>query len=159
MFPPLPSDASQVKHGVFNVFLDDVECVTQTIIKVSGQPWYIKIARGNTYDSQVETRSLLNDRVEQQKFAEGDFVKLYSSWTSSAWDECDWPKVKDLQVRELLVQRQKVADMAENAKCLKCPNILKHVSGIGFSVAYCTNHEISTQCSTTNGSLRRTFNL
>lgn len=44
-----------------------------------------------------------------------------------SWDELDWGKVKDLQVRELLVERQKMADIAQNAQCLKCPHFLKHV--------------------------------
>lgn len=49
MFTPLPDQAARVKCGTTQVSLDDVECVTQTIVKVRGPHWYIKVAKGNTY--------------------------------------------------------------------------------------------------------------
>jgi len=49
MFAPLPTQASRVKYGITQVLLDDVECVTQTVVKVRGPQWYIKIPKGNTY--------------------------------------------------------------------------------------------------------------
>jgi antiviral helicase SKI2 len=49
MFSPLPDRAARVKSGTTQVQLDDVECVTQTVVKVRGPNWYLKIARGNTY--------------------------------------------------------------------------------------------------------------
>lgn len=49
LFSPLPIEASQVKSGVTQVLLDEVECVTQTVIKVRGPSWYFKVAKGNTY--------------------------------------------------------------------------------------------------------------
>ena len=66
----------------------------------------------------------------QTQIVEEEFIKLYSSWTSPTWDELDWSKVKDLQVRELLVERQKLATIAQNAEALNCPNFVKHVSTI-----------------------------
>lgn len=75
---------------------------------------------------QVDLRSLLSSQLVQKSFAEEEFVQVYSSWISSAWDEQDWNKVHDLPVRELLVERQKVADLVQNAKCLSCPNFVKH---------------------------------
>lgn len=51
LFSPLPTEASQVKSGVTQVLLDDVECVTQTLIKVRGPIWFIKIPKGNAYTS------------------------------------------------------------------------------------------------------------
>lgn len=62
----------------------------------------------------------------QKQFAEEDFVNTYSSWDSSIWDEQDWNKVHDLHIRELLAERTKVATIVQNAKCLDCPNFLKH---------------------------------
>ena len=49
MFAPLPTHASRVKYRISQVLLDDVECVTQTVIKVRGPHWFIKIPKGNTY--------------------------------------------------------------------------------------------------------------
>lgn len=75
---------------------------------------------------QVDLRSLLNSRAVQQQFAEQDFVELYSSWISTAWNEQEWDKVHELHVRELLAERREAAKTVENAKCLECPNFLKH---------------------------------
>lgn len=49
-------------------------------------------------------------------------------WTSKVYNEQDWTKVNELSIRELLAERSKMADIAQNAKCLECPDFLKHVS-------------------------------
>ena len=67
------------------------------------------------------------DKV-QKELVEQDFVEKYSDWSSNVYDELDWAKVKELQVRELLVERQKMATIAQNAESLSCPNFVKHVS-------------------------------
>lgn len=128
LFSPLPSKVSRVRWNVTMVSLDDVECLTQTVVKVRGPKWYIRVSTGNSIltSAQVDLRSLLNSYAEQQTFAENEFVNVYSSWASTAWDEQDWSKVHELSVRELLVERTKVAAIFENAKCLSCPNFLKH---------------------------------
>lgn len=46
MFTPLPDQAARVKSGITQVSLDDVEAVTQTLVKVRGPHWYIKIPKG-----------------------------------------------------------------------------------------------------------------
>ena len=72
--------------------------------------------------------SILSLDAVQKEVAEQEFVKKYSDWSDSVYDELDWAKVKELQVRELLAERQKMAAIAGNADCLSCPNIVKHVS-------------------------------
>lgn len=52
----------------------------------------------------------------------------YAVWTSTVYNEQDWTKVNELSIRELLVERSKMADITQNAKCLECPDFLKHVS-------------------------------
>lgn len=49
-----------------------------------------------------------------------------SSWVSTAWNEQDWAKVTDLQVRELLGKRNSVAAKILKSKCLECPDFIKH---------------------------------
>jgi antiviral helicase SKI2 len=128
LFSPLPDKASRVRWNVTHVMLDDVECLTQTIVKVYGPCWYIKIPRGNSILTavQVDPRSLLNSHAEQQRFVEGEFVNVYSSWVSAAWEEQDWDKVHELSIRELLAERRKFAAIIGSAKCLSCPQFLKH---------------------------------
>ncbi|KAJ9605383.1 Antiviral helicase ski2 [Cladophialophora chaetospira] len=107
LFSPLPNKVSRVRWNVAHVLLDDVECLTQTVVK-------------------VDLRPLLSSHTEQQKFVEDEFVHVYSSWVSTAWDEQDWSRVNELSVRELLAERKKFATIFQNAKCLSCPNFLKH---------------------------------
>jgi antiviral helicase SKI2 len=76
----------------------------------------------------MDLSAILRLDAVQKQIVEEEFIKLYSSWTSPTWDELDWSKVKDLQVRELLVERQKMATIAQNAESLDCPNFVKHVS-------------------------------
>ncbi|KIW87246.1 uncharacterized protein Z519_12149 [Cladophialophora bantiana CBS 173.52] len=105
MFSALPETASQVKWRIAQVLLDDVECVTQTVVKVS-------------WPSQSDEA--------QRQFVEEEFVNLYSSWASTAWDEQDWSKVHELHLRDLLVKRSHAARVFENSQCLLCPQFLKH---------------------------------
>lgn len=70
--------------------------------------------------------------IEAVKFAEKELSKYTKSWTDHTWDELDWARVKELQVRDILDQRQAQADIAQSCHSLKCPNFLKHVSGAVF---------------------------
>jgi antiviral helicase SKI2 len=90
--------------------LGDVECVTNTIIKVGGPIWY------------------LNIKKEAVKFADKDLLKICQSWATPAWDELDWSRVKELQLRDALDKRHAQASIAQSCKCLDCPDFLKHVS-------------------------------
>lgn len=60
-------------------------------------------------------------------FADQNWEK-YSTWPLAAWDELDWAKVKDMQVRELLSARRDQAAIAQGSECLRCPDFVKHVS-------------------------------
>lgn len=46
LFTPLPTDAERIKSNIVQVALDDVEAITQTLVKVKGPHWYIKVAKG-----------------------------------------------------------------------------------------------------------------
>jgi len=46
MFSRLPDQASRVRWSVTQVFLDDVECVTQTVVQVSGPRYYLQFPQG-----------------------------------------------------------------------------------------------------------------
>ncbi|ETN43274.1 uncharacterized protein HMPREF1541_02433 [Cyphellophora europaea CBS 101466] len=107
LFATLPQDPLKIKATAMHVPLADVEVVTQTRVKADAQ-------------------AILNSSVEQERFIQGELLKDYADWTSKAYDEQEWTKVNELSVRELLAERARVADMAQNAKCLECPDFLKH---------------------------------
>ena len=142
MFTPLPQDgggmkvdSSRVRVSQAQVLLDDVEAITQTLVKVTGPGFYLQIPKGIACfhsPEQVDPRTMLNMSAVQQEFLEEEFVQKYSDWTDAAYNEQEWTKVHELSVRELIVQRAKMAEIAQNAKCLDCPNFLKHVSSPGL---------------------------
>ena len=77
---------------------------------------------------------MLRLELVQKQVVEEDFIELYSSWISTVWEELDWSKVKDLQVRELLVERQKMATISQNAESVNCPNFVRHVGTVQMAL-------------------------
>jgi antiviral helicase SKI2 len=108
LFSPLPTTADRLKHSVTQVPLDDVECLTETVVRIKGAHWYIKIPR------------------EQKAFAEGPFLQQYTPWTNPCYNEQDWGKVHGLAVREIISRRALLASQISSSHCLTCPNFLKH---------------------------------
>lgn len=127
MFSKLPNRAEDVGSAVTSVNLEDVECVTVTVVKVRGPPWYLQVRKGIDEHDQINVAALLKSDPVQQKLAEEEFTTKYCEWESADWNELEWDKVKDLQVRELLAERQKMAQICQQGNCLRCPNFLKHV--------------------------------
>ncbi|KAL1955256.1 hypothetical protein VTO42DRAFT_8854 [Malbranchea cinnamomea] len=108
LFVPLPSASSDMRLKTVKVPVTDLECVTSTLLEVRGPTWY------------------LNIKKEAEKFAHKELLTLCSSWESSAWDELDWSRVKELEIRELLNQRQTQVTIIRSSECLQCPQFLKH---------------------------------
>ncbi|KAJ5804965.1 hypothetical protein N7474_010852 [Penicillium riverlandense] len=107
-FQQLPSSSANMHLKTCKIPLADLECVTNTQVKLGGPIWY------------------LNIKKEAVKFADKELTKYTKSWTDHTWDELDWARVKELQVRDILDQRQAQADIAQSCHSLKCPNFLKH---------------------------------
>ncbi|KAJ5215861.1 uncharacterized protein N7498_002268 [Penicillium cinerascens] len=106
-FQQLPDKAASMHLKVCKIPLSDLECVTNMQVKAGGPIWY------------------LNIRKEAAKFADKELTK-YLSWTHNAWDEMDWSRIKELQVRDILDKRNAQAKIAQSCHCLQCPNFLKH---------------------------------
>ncbi|KAI9851279.1 MAG: hypothetical protein M1838_004113 [Thelocarpon superellum] len=102
-----PPAAEEMKFKVASVSLTDVECVTRTIVKMD------------------LTGMRKNDSLAVQE-VEDDVTRLCSSWMTPEWDELDWTKVKDLQLRNILDERAQEAIRASTGECLSCPQFLKH---------------------------------
>ncbi|RAK71178.1 SKI complex RNA helicase subunit SKI2 [Aspergillus fijiensis CBS 313.89] len=107
-FQSLPTRAADMTLKTSKIPLTDLECITNTMIKLGGPIWY------------------LNIKKEAMKFADKELVKFCASWTQPAWDEMDWTRIKELQVRDILEKRQQQAAIAQSCRCLQCPNFLKH---------------------------------
>ncbi|KAI9871999.1 MAG: hypothetical protein M1830_002179 [Pleopsidium flavum] len=107
LFTRLPNKASEMKLRAASIPLSNVECVTRTVIK-------------------IDLPSVVRKDKEAVKFAEEELVKLCSSWDTPDWDELDWARVKDLQLRNILDERKDVALAAEQCTCIQCSTFLRH---------------------------------
>ncbi|PWY73715.1 antiviral helicase [Aspergillus heteromorphus CBS 117.55] len=108
LLQPLPTRSADMALKSYKVPLMDLECVTNTVVKLGGPIWY------------------LNIKKEAIKFADKELSKYCASWTTPVWDEMDWARIKELQVRDILEKRQKQAAIAQSCKCLQCPSFSKH---------------------------------
>ncbi|KAL9604376.1 MAG: hypothetical protein Q9219_000564 [cf. Caloplaca sp. 3 TL-2023] len=106
-FAPIPSKISEMELKTVKVPLNDIETFTNTIIKVN-------------------LTDLLNYRKEAVTLAEAELADPCSSWLSSAWDELDWSRLRDLHVRDVLEYRQQNLLKAETVRCLECPQFPRH---------------------------------
>ncbi|KAJ5776932.1 hypothetical protein N7520_000178 [Penicillium odoratum] len=110
-FQALPPNSASMHLKTIRVPLEDLECVTNTQVKVGGPVW---------------TALRKNPRPESNKFADKELTRYTDSWLNTAWDEVDWSRVKELQVRDTLAQRQAQVDIMQSCHCLSCPNFMKH---------------------------------
>ena len=49
LFSPIPTDGDQIAARVIQLPLEDIEVVTQTLVKFDGPQFYLKIPSGETY--------------------------------------------------------------------------------------------------------------
>ena len=77
---------------------------------------------------QIDLAGISKKDENALQTAQKDLVKLCASWTGTEWDELDWICVKDLQLRNLLDERRKLAETAQGRACVQCPKFLEHVS-------------------------------
>ncbi len=125
-FTNLPRSAAEVSVKQATVLFTDIECVTKTIVKVIHGP------RLNTSSLTAEMlQNVIPDIISTDSAkvitAKEEVVKLCQDWLSDNFEELDWVRIKDLQLRNILDSRRQAAQEASERKCLACPNFLKHV--------------------------------
>jgi antiviral helicase SKI2 len=109
-FEPLPKPRPKELFQT-TIPLGDVECVTKTMIK-------------------IDINGVLKHEDDALQAAADELARVCTSWTGEEWDELDWTKVKDLQLRDVLEKRKRAAEMAEVRRCLTCPDFITHFSMI-----------------------------
>ncbi|KAI9700715.1 MAG: hypothetical protein M1836_002084 [Candelina mexicana] len=75
---------------------------------------------------KIDLANILKGEQDSVRSPGGELLKLCKSWTSQEWDELDWARVKDLQLRNTLDERRRAASEAQRGHCLDCPEFLKH---------------------------------
>lgn len=107
LFAPLPSRIAEMDLKVVKVPLNDIELFTKTIVK-------------------VDLDGLLDHREESMTNVEIEFASICSSWQSSAWDEVDWSRLKDIHLRDNLEFRRQSLLKVEAVQCIGCPDFIRH---------------------------------
>ncbi len=108
LFTKLPQNKKQINVKTFQIPVADIECVTNTIVK-----------------GVIPDIFSGGDTLQQ---AREQLLKLCQSWEVDEWNELDWTKLKDMQLRDILSKRLEESTIAQKAASLKCPQFVKHVS-------------------------------
>ena len=106
-FTPLPQKRSHLRLRAVIVPVTDIEAITATSLR-------------------LDPTLLVNLDHDPPQAAVDEILSLTSAWTSAAWAEADFSKIKDLSVRETLAARASAAETATGAACLTCPQFLTH---------------------------------
>ena len=61
------------------------------------------------------------------KLAHQELSKLFGDWEHRDWAEIEWDKLKEMQVRDILDNRNRQALAAQMGHCIECPQFVKHV--------------------------------
>jgi antiviral helicase SKI2 len=107
--------------------LQDVECLTQTIIDIPNGVENLFRKKGiiihvNCFLAQTHSS------LDALKLAQDQFLPLCRSWDYQDWDEFDYDRIKVLKFKEIDIARRKAGQEATQRECLKCPKFLEHVS-------------------------------
>lgn len=76
---------------------------------------------------QADISGALQGDEEAAEAAHTELAELSTDWSQSAWDELDWSRVKDMNVRDVLDKRRAAAEVAQSCECLQCPKFVTHV--------------------------------
>ena len=127
-FDKLPTEVAAMELKIIKVPLQDIECVTDTVVKVRGPMWHLKIKKGTKSSDRNHTLRLLSGDVEVVKFTETEMLKFMASWLEPQWNELDWSRIKEITTRDLLERRADAARRAQQGACFDCSDFVKHVS-------------------------------
>lgn len=107
-FIELPQSDTEMKLRLAVISFSDIECLTATTL-------------------QVDVSGIQSKDPEAMKVVKDQLLSACASWTSSTWQEIDFSRIKDMNIRNLLDERNKAATEAqENKQCVLCPELDKH---------------------------------
>ncbi|KAK5107409.1 hypothetical protein LTR62_001313 [Meristemomyces frigidus] len=116
-FVPLPQNEKEFDLRMTMIRLDDIEALTGSHI-------------------QIDLNAVLSKQPEALTTAKAELLACCSSWTSSTWNELDYHKwLKEMSLRQLMDERAKAANVAQQYECIHCTDFAKH---------YAMEHDIWT---------------
>ncbi|CAG8959845.1 hypothetical protein HYFRA_00001754 [Hymenoscyphus fraxineus] len=105
-FTKLPQAKKHISTKTYQIPVADIECLTHTVVK------------GVIPD-------IFHGGEGYQK-AKDQLHRICSSWERDQWNELDTDKIKNLALRDILAKRWEQSGIAQKAKCLECPQFIKH---------------------------------
>lgn len=127
-FTPLPQTDAEMKLCLQLVPFSDIECLTGSICQ------------------EVDVTGVQSKDEEAMNKAKDQLLRACSSWTSSTWQEIDYSRIKDMNIRQIIENRGKAATDAQAGEgCIVCPELPKHVSS--SSTLNDSNHKLTVYSS------------
>lgn len=100
-----------MKLKVTLVPFSDIECLTASICQ------------------EIDVPGVQSKETDAMSKAKIQLLRAASSWTSATWQEIDYSRIKDINIRQMLESRSKAASEAQEGEdCILCPELPKHVS-------------------------------
>ncbi|KZF22703.1 antiviral helicase [Xylona heveae TC161] len=109
LFADLPDSVPISSLTQFSIPLSDIEAITRTILK-------------------VDLSGVLRHEPDALADMQEELSKIMGSWSMPEWDELDWERIKDLQLRDAIDRRRHSGISAQERLSLSCPNFIKHFS-------------------------------
>ncbi|KAK3673037.1 Antiviral helicase ski2 [Recurvomyces mirabilis] len=107
-FVPLPQSEKEFDLRLAMIRLDDIEALTASHIK-------------------IDVNAVLQKQPDAMTEAKTELLACCSSWTSSTWNELEYYKwLKEMSLRQLMDERAKAANIAQQCECIHCKDFAKH---------------------------------
>ncbi|CCU76706.1 hypothetical protein BGHDH14_bgh06440 [Blumeria hordei DH14] len=106
LFTQLPQSKVLIYTKPHHIPVSHIECVTKTTLK--------------GVVPEIFGRGEDHFKAKEQLF------NLCRKWEASEWDETDWSKIKDMQLRDILTKREELSAKSQNSLCIECPLFTKH---------------------------------
>ncbi|KAL3418917.1 ATP-dependent RNA helicase [Phlyctema vagabunda] len=106
MFTKLPLFKKHISTKTQYIPVNDLEVLTQTVVK-------------SVIPSIFEGGDGYKDAVNE-------LLRICESWETDIWNEVDWSRIKEIQLRDIMTKRNQEASHSQKCRCLSCPQFLKH---------------------------------
>jgi len=106
-FAPIPQTEGEIKTRLMFVPFGDIECVTKTVL-------------------QADCSAIQSKQTDAVKSLTAQFLEACASWTSSAWQEADYTRIREIEIRNIIDERNKAAALAQKQEAVLCPELDKH---------------------------------
>ena len=77
----------------------------------------------------------MDDRDRFEEYLTAHLPAEAPGWQWTSFEEYDWKRFNELRIRELLQNRARHGNQAQECHCIECPNFVKHVGYQSINIA------------------------